>query len=68
MIMQLDLNGGYIDLVCVNDNASNMKLGITLTQDLDQYLFDIHSFELGVGDTFGKVKGKTKALAKVSHH
>ena len=73
MIMQLDLNTGNIDLVCVNDNASNMKLGIKLTPGLDQYFCDIHTLELAVGDTFKKVEGmtnvlkKTKALAKFTN-
>ena len=62
--MQLDLNTGNIDLVCVNDNASNMKLGIKLTRGLDQYFCDIHTLELGVGDTFKKVEGMTNVLKK----
>ena len=73
MIQQLSLNSGDIDLTCVNDNASNMKLGIKLTVGLDQYLCDNHTLELAVGDTFKNVDGmrnvlkKCRALAKFTH-
>ena len=43
------------NLVCVNDNASNVILGIKLNPGLDQYLCDIHIVELCIGDTFGVV-------------
>ena len=73
MIMELNLNSGNIDLICVNDNASNMKLGIKLTSGLDQYFCDIHTLELSIGDTFKNIRGmsdvlrKARALAKLTH-
>ena len=73
MITQLGLDGAEVDLTCVNDNASNMKLGIKLTPGLEQYLCDNHTLELAVGDTFKNVDGmrnvlkKCRALAKFTH-
>ena len=73
MVEELGLNSGDIELVCVNDNASNMKLGIKLTPGMAQYICDNHSLELAVGDTFHNVEGmmnvlkKTKALSKFTH-
>ena len=73
MIMELNLNDADIDLTCVNDNASNMKLGIKLTPGLEQYLCDNHTLELANGDTFKKVEGmsnmlkKSKGLSKFTH-
>ena len=73
MIMELNLNSADIDLTCVNDNASNMKLGIKLTPGLEQYLCDTHTLELVVGDAFKNVEGmrnvlkKSRALAKFTH-
>ena len=73
MIMELNLNSAEIDLICVNDNASNVKLGIKLTPGLLQYLCDNHTVELAIGDTFKSVIGmsnvlkKSKGLAKFTH-
>ena len=73
MILELNLNGDAIDLTCVNDNASNMKLGIKLTPGLDQYLCDNHTLELANGGAFKNVEGmanvckKTKAMSKFTH-
>ena len=73
MIQELNLLNEGIDLVCVNDNASNMKLGIKLTPGLDQYLCDIHTVELCLGDTYKVVEGmtnvlkKSRALSKFTH-
>ena len=73
MIESLGLDGQQWDLFCVNDNASNKKLGIKLSKHLEQYLCDIHTLELGVKDTFKNVLGmkslmkKTRAIAKYTH-
>jgi hypothetical protein len=73
MIQELNLLNEGIDLVCVNDNASNMKLGIKLTPGLDQYLCDIHTIELCLGDTykvvesFNNVLKKSRGMAKFTH-
>ena len=73
MIMELNLNIAEIDLICVNDNASNIKLGIKITPGLLQYLCDNHTAELAIGDTFKSVIGmanvlkKIKGLAKFTH-
>lgn len=73
MLDELGLDSSDWDLFVVNDNASNVKLGIKLTRHLKQYLCCIHTLELGVKDTFKNVLGmtavlkKTKALGKFTH-
>ena len=41
MIRELNLLSNDIDFTWVNDNTSNMKLGIKLTPGLEQYFCDI---------------------------
>ena len=73
MIEELGLDDGDWELFSVNDNASNMKLGIKLSMYLKQYLCDIHTLELAVKDTFKNVPGmkrvtkKCKAIGKFTH-
>ena len=73
MLEELELDSSLWELFVVNDNASNIKLGIKLTKHLKQYLCCIHTLELGVKDTFKKVVGmtsvltKTKAIGKFTH-
>ena len=73
MIESLGLDDGDWELFSVNDNASNMKLGIKLSLHLKQYLCDIHTLELAVKDTFKNVSGmdsvmkKCKAIGKFTH-
>ena len=61
------------NLVCVNDNASNVILGIKLNPGLDQYLCDIHIVELCIGDTFcvvpnmSNVLKRSRGLSKFTH-
>ena len=43
MVEALGLTDGDWELFSVNDNASNMKLGIKLSRHLKQYLCDIHT-------------------------
>ena len=57
MVEALGLTDGDWELFSVNDNASNMKLGIKLSRHLKQYLCDIHTLELSVKDTFKSVPG-----------
>ena len=70
---RLDLDTGNIDLICVNDNAANQKLGVKLTAGLLQYLCDNHTMELAVKDTFTNVPGmsnvlrKSKGVSKFTH-
>ena len=73
MIEELGLDNGEWELFSINDNASNVKLGIQLSTYLKQYFCSIHTLELGVKDTFKNVPGmqsvvkKTKAMAKFVH-
>ena len=73
MVEALGLTDGDWELFSVNDNASNMKLGIKLSRHLKQYLCDIHTLELAVKDTFKNVPGmksvtkKCKAIGKFTH-
>ena len=73
MIEELGLDNGQWELFSINDNASNVKLGIQLSSYLEQYFCSIHTLELGVKDTFKNVPGmqavviKTKALGKFTH-
>ena len=73
MIDALGLKTDDIALYAVNDNASNMKLGIRLSENLIQYFCDIHTLQLGVEDTFREVTGmgnllkNCKALATFTH-
>ena len=46
MIEELGLNHPYLELFCVNDNASNMKASINLSSYLSEYLCQIHTLEL----------------------
>ena len=61
------------NLVCVNDNASNVKLGIKLNPGLDQYLCDINIVELCIGDTYcvvpnmSNVLKRSRGLSKFTH-
>ena len=64
MLEELELDSSLWELFVVNDNASNIKLGIKLTKHLKQYLYCIHTLELGVKDTFKKVVGMTSVLTK----
>ena len=64
MIQELNLLSEDIDLTCVNDNASIMKLGIKLTPGLEQYFCNIHTLELANGATFKNVEGMTNVLKK----
>ena len=52
MIEELGLDVTNILKVAINDNASNCKLAIKLSDYLVQYLCQIHTLQLGVGDTF----------------
>ena len=73
MISDLGLDNNSAVLYAVNDNASNMRLGIKLSDNLVQYLCDIHTIALAVKDTFDDVTGmetvlkKCKDLAKFTH-
>ena len=73
MVEELGLDGEQWELFSINDNASNVKLGIKMSRHLQQYLCDIHTLELGVKDTFKNVIGmkallkKTKAIGKFLH-
>ena len=57
----------------VNDNASNQKLAIKLSEHLKPYYCDLHTVQLSVRDTFKDVPGvrtllkKTKKIAKKTH-
>jgi hypothetical protein len=74
MIEQLGLMGSTILKVAVNDNASNAKKAISLSEFLIQYLCKIHTLQLAITDTYKKktsmagiymktVTQKTRALA-----
>ena len=64
MVQELNLLSKDIDLTCVNDNASNMKLGIKLTPGLEQNFCDIHTLELADGATLKNIEAMTKVLKK----
>ena len=64
MIESLGLADGDWELFSVNDNASNMKLGIKLSMYLKQYLCDIHTLELAVKDAFKNVPGMDSVTKK----
>ena len=64
MIGELNLLSDDIDVTCVNDNASNMKLEIKLTPGVEQYFCDIHTLELANGATLKDVEGMTNVLQK----
>ena len=70
MIEELGLHQNDIQLVSVNDNASNMKLAIRLSGYLSEYYCDIHTIELGLKDAIKKspavlkILEKTKKIAK----
>ena len=48
----------------VNDNASNVKLGIQMSANLSQHLCDIHTLELCVKDAFNNILGMKSILKK----
>ena len=62
MIEALGLKTDDIALYAVNDNASNMKLGIRPSENRIQYFCDIHTLQLGVEDTFQEVTGMGNLL------
>ena len=64
MIQELGLEGDQWELFCVNDNAANVKLGIKMSQHLNQYLCDIHTLDLCTKDTFKNVPGMKNLLTK----
>ena len=64
MIREVNLLGNDIDLTCVNDNASNMKLGIKLDPGLERYFCDINTNELSKWATFKNIEGMANVLKK----
>ena len=53
-----------MELFCINDNASNMKLAIKKINYLTQYLCDIHTLELVIKDAIKKTLGMADILKK----
>ena len=70
MIKELGLTSLDINMFSVNDNASNMKLGIKMSHYLSEYNCDIHTLELVIKDSVTgspnvvEVLKNTKAIAK----
>ena len=64
MIEELGLHELDIKLVSVNDNASNMKLGIRLSNYLEEYNCDIHTLELVIRDGVVNTPGMVDLLKK----
>ena len=62
MIEELGIDSTAWELFSVNDNASNMKLGIKLSKYLNEYNCDIHTLELAVKDSFKNTVGMNDAL------
>ena len=68
--LNFDMN---TDKVCVSDNASNMKVAMAQSYHLRDYFCDIHTLQLGIGDTFKNTEGmltvlnKGKKIAKFCH-
>ena len=50
MIEEFGLNHTYLELFCVNDNASNMKASINLSSYWSEYLCHIHTLRLVIKD------------------
>ena len=67
MIEELEFDSPSIIKYSVNDNASNQKKAIRESFYLTEYNCDLHTLQLGIGDTFKGVKnvlGKCKQIAK----
>lgn len=63
MIKALNLHTLDIPLIAVNDNASNCKKAIRISNYLQQFLCAIHTLQLGIEDTFKKFRvGGTKMM------
>ena len=62
MIEELGLNHPYLELFCVNDNASNMKASINLSSYLSEYLCQIHTLELVIKDGLKNTNRMTDVL------
>ena len=64
MIEHLGLDNRTMELFCINDNASNMKLAIKKSNYLTQYLCDIHTLELVIKDAIKNTPGMADILKK----
>ena len=64
MIEDLGLDNRTMELFCLNDNASNMKLAIKKSNYLTQYLCDIHTLELVIKDAIKNTPGMADILKK----
>ena len=62
MIEELGLDDLEIKKWSVNDNASNQKKAIEDSNYLQEYNCDIHTMQLGIGDTFKETNGMTNVL------
>ena len=67
------MENGQWELFAINDNATNVKLGIKMSMYLKQYLCDIHNLEVAVKDTFKYTVGidngvnRCKAIENFTH-
>ena len=52
------------DKVCVSDNASNMKVALRHSEQLQEYYCNIHTLQLAIEDTFKNIHGMTGLLSK----
>ena len=72
MIEALDLKDSTAKY-CINDNAANVVLAVSLSDGLTEYTCDLHTLQLGILDTFKSVPGmksvlsKSKEIAKFTH-
>ena len=64
MLEKFGLDNIDWDLFSVNDNASNMKLGIKLSKYLTEYNCDIHTLELALKDSFEGTPGIKNTLKR----
>ena len=64
MLEKFGLDNIDWDLFSVNDNASNMKLGIKLSKYLTEYNCDIHTLELAIKDSFEGTPGIKNTLKR----
>ena len=62
MIEELGLDDLEIKKWSVNDNASNQKKAIEDSNYLQEYNCDIHTMQLGIGDTFKETYGMKNVL------
>ena len=65
MIEELGLTSLDINMFSVNDNASNMKLGIKMSHYLSEYNCDIHTLELVIKDSVTGSPNVVEVLKKL---